>query len=183
MNFDGNFKELTTINIDDLVSRVERITLKEWVKDTSRQEAFPDVATDVKTIMLKFNGYMNDGGFPSDTITYKDWDEWEDVIQPVLNQVYSLFKRPFLNKCMIVNLKSKGEIPPHNDMTYSFAKSHRLHIPLITNKDCIMTVGDDSKNMKKSVLYEVNNRRLHSVKNSGCCDRIHLLFDIYEKDL
>jgi len=183
MNFDGNFKELTIIDIDDLVLRVERITPEEWIKDTSRQEAFPDVATDVTTIMLKFNGYMNGGGLPSDTITYEDWDEWEDVIQPVLNQVYSLFKRPFLNKCMIANLKSSGEIQEHKDMTYSFVKSHRLHIPLITNKDCIMTVGDDSKNMKKSVLYEVNNRREHGVKNSGCCDRIHLLFDIYEKDL
>ena len=185
MNFDGNFKELMTPDIDELVSRVEKITPEEWVEDDTRQKRFPDVASDVETIMLCFNGFKNNRPNArarwDETTVYPNWEKWEDVIQPVLDQVYPLFTNPFLNKCMIVKLRANGEIPAHYDGSETFDRSHRLHIPLITNPDCIMTIDGEPKNMEKGILYEVNNKREHDVENKGNDDRIHLLFDIYEQ--
>ena len=126
MKFNGNFKELMTPDIDSLVSRVEKITPEEWVEDTTRQKRFP-VTHDTETIMLCFNGYKN--GKPNEkarwdeTTVYPNWEKWEDVIQPVLDQVYPLFKNPFLNKCMIVKLKANGKIPKHYDGTETFDHS------------------------------------------------------------
>ena len=177
MKFDGNFKELMTVDIESLVSRVEKMTTEEWLEDTYRQKTFP-LIYDTETVILCFNEYHDSA--PSETTIYPNWNKWEDVIQPVLDQVCPLFENPFLNKCAIVKLKAKGEIAAHVDEPSNYF-SHRLHIPLMTNPDCIMTTGDEPKNMKKGVLYKVNNERVHSVVNKGNSDRIHLMFDIYEK--
>ena len=61
-------------------------------------------------------------------------------------------------------------------------KSKRIHIPIVTNPECIFTVGDNSINMKVGEIWEMNNDKMqHSVHNNGDEDRIHLIIDWVEK--
>lgn len=158
-----------------LLDRVLSATEEQWERNQHRQQRFK-VAQEVVTILLK----LTDNN-PNKTKIFEEWKEWKDVIEPVLSQIYPLFKNPFVNKIMIANLRPNKIIPEHIDVAQSFTYSHRLHIPLVTNKDAIFTVGGESMNMEVGNCYEVNNKQLHSVVNNGDTDRIHLLFDIYER--
>lgn len=176
MYFDGSFKTIKKeVNISSLLDKVLSATEEQWNRNQLRQQRF-EVAQEVVTILLKLTDHNH-----NKTKTFEEWYEWKDVINPVLNQIYPIFKNPFLNKCMIANVRPGKQIPEHTDSAQSFTLSHRLHIPLVTNKEAVMTIKGEERNMKVGVCYEVNNKQLHSVVNNGDTDRIHLLFDIYER--
>lgn len=176
MHFDGNFKILKKdLEIKPLINKVLLASEEQWNRNQLRQNRF-EVAQEVVTILLKLTDYNH-----NNTKTFKEWDEWEGVVESVLKQVYPLFNNPFLNKCMIANVRPGKQIPEHTDAAQSFTFSHRLHIPLVTNKDAVITVNGEDINMEVGTCYEVNNKLLHSVINNGNSDRIHLLFDIYER--
>jgi aspartyl/asparaginyl beta-hydroxylase (cupin superfamily) len=79
---------------------------------------------------------------------------------------------------MFVNLPSKKQVMPHVDWLPFASKFDRFHIPVITNNDCIFTVGDESKNLKVGELWEINNDKfIHSVYNGGETDRVHIIMD------
>jgi hypothetical protein len=52
-----------------------------------------------------------------------------------------------------------------------------VHFPIVTNDKVLFTVGSQTVNMQEGMLYEINNRRKHSVANRGDADRIHLIID------
>ena len=79
---------------------------------------------------------------------------------------------------MFVNLPPKKQINPHVDLLLFASKFDRFHIPVITNDDCIFTVGDESKNLKVGELWEINNDKfIHSVYNGGEADRVPIILD------
>jgi len=47
----------------------------------------------------------------------------------------------------------------------------------VTNDAVWFSVGSETINMREGQLYEINNRRLHSVENKGSDDRVHLILD------
>ena len=62
-----------------------------------------------------------------------------------------------------------------------FAYSHRIHVPIITNNECIFTVNNEKVPMDIGYAIEINNLLPHSVNNkSATKDRVHLIFDIKE---
>jgi quercetin dioxygenase-like cupin family protein len=69
-------------------------------------------------------------------------------------------------------------IPRHRDKGPLTAKTHRIHVPVITNSGCIFSVGDESKNLKAGQIWIIDNvNRYHSVENNGDSDRVHLIID------
>ncbi len=59
---------------------------------------------------------------------------------------------------------SSGEcITPHKDDDFSLTHSHRIHLSIITNDEVWFTVGSETIHMREGELYEINNRRMHSV--------------------
>ena len=63
-------------------------------------------------------------------------------------------------------------------------RTHRTHIPLITNKDVLFKVGEkvassESKHMNVGEIWEINNARIHEVNNNGNDDRIHMIVNYY----
>ena len=56
-------------------------------------------------------------------------------------------------------------------------KSHRIHLPLVTNDGVKFNVGDTTKNLLPGELWEINNRHRHTVKNNGTEDRVHMIMD------
>ena len=77
----------------------------------------------------------------------------------------------------LVRLQSAGAITEHTDNNFSLVHSHRVHLPIITNAEVGFSVGNETINMKEGELWEINNRRLHTVNNAGSEDRVHLILD------
>lgn len=79
----------------------------------------------------------------------------------------------------ISKMQGGGVIYPHVDTGLLFTFSHRIHIPLVTNKNVIFKVDNIEFYLKKGCVYELNNLKEHSVynKNDSNHNRIHLILD------
>jgi hypothetical protein len=111
------------------------------------------------------------------------WDEWKDLLLPIMEQAanqlgYENYRFP---RVMFAWLAAGGEISRHSDGNASHY-IHKIHVPLITNSETIFQVGRQAKHLPVGEIFEVNNKRTHSVKNDGKTDRIHLIFECYNMD-
>jgi hypothetical protein len=86
-----------------------------------------------------------------------------------------------LISAVLILLPSKESIKRHKDanpMGERFNRCHRIHIPIMTNHDCLFEIDNEYKNLKSGEVWEISNvTKYHSVSNSGDTDRIHLLLD------
>jgi aspartyl/asparaginyl beta-hydroxylase (cupin superfamily) len=75
-------------------------------------------------------------------------------------------------------LKSNSKIDKHIDAGKSLSICHRVHIPIITNKNVLFEIDNEIKNLKEGEMWEINNsEKIHSVVNNSNTDRIHLIVD------
>lgn len=107
-------------------------------------------------------------------IEYSQFTNFSSDILQVLKEMYGPGK---LWNVQVAKLKSKGKILPHIDLGIDFAISHRIHIPLVTNKKVIFDVDGKKLHLEVGSVYEINNLKLHSVVNDSEYDRIHIIFD------
>lgn len=57
--------------------------------------------------------------------------------------------------------------------------SRRIHIPLQTNRECLMIVGNEAVHMPEKTVWLADTTKLHSAMNGSYeKDRIHLLLDV-----
>jgi hypothetical protein len=169
-NYDvSNFKKIIVDNNLD------------WTEFTVRQKSCYDM-TNTQTIPIVFDSKIFTTNF--NPVYTKNYTFFENE----LNNISDIIKRStngegFLLKALLVKLFKKTEIPTHIDWANETLKvARRIHIPIITNPDCIFIVGDDSINLKEGEIWEVNNdKKKHSVHNNGDEDRVHLLIDWMEK--
>ena len=105
----------------------------------------------------------------------------------VSHKWYSLFKPDIdalglgsgIHTAILIKLPAGKSIPTHIDAAPHFKLYKRIHIPIITNPQCLFTVGGETIHMKCGEMWEINNdTKPHSVHNKGAEDRVHLLVDI-----
>ena len=111
------------------------------------------------------------------------WDEWKDVLLPIMEQAakklgYRNYRFP---RVMLAWLPASGEISRHSDGNASHY-IHKIHVPLITNPETIFHVGGKARHLPVGEIIEVNNKRVHAVKNDGEQDRVHFIFECYNMD-
>jgi aspartyl/asparaginyl beta-hydroxylase (cupin superfamily) len=78
----------------------------------------------------------------------------------------------------VISMSANTRIRTHKDRTDLLYLSRRFHIPIITNKNCIFTVEREQFYLEEANLYELNNRRYHSVHNNSNENRVHLIIDV-----
>jgi hypothetical protein len=81
-------------------------------------------------------------------------------------------------KLFLAELPAGGEISPHRDLAEALTRSHRCHLPIVTNPDTDMMIGDEGFHLAPGIAYEFDNTRKHSVRNAGDTRRVHLICDI-----
>jgi hypothetical protein len=177
-----NYKEINSnVDITALRKAVLSATPEEWLENTFRQENFYGAA-EVKTILFNLNMGNEKKDLSRTFVFYKVWDKWKHLVQPVLDEVikyYDRYEEAFINKAMLTNMAPGTTIPRHWDKGACFAKSHRIHVPILTNDEVYFIVDEERCLMEVGKAYELNNVKLHSVENNGNSDRVHLLFDVY----
>ena len=161
------------VNIDNLIKSYNQNDL-DWDSFGFRQETFVCFA-DTKTLPIIFDETFE---FKEKKVS-ENFPIFESEILSIQEQIKLILNQDGeIKSFMFVNLPPKKQINPHVDLLLFASKFDRFHIPVITNDDCIFTVGDESKNLKVGELWEINNdKHIHSVYNGGDTDRVHIIMD------
>lgn len=92
-------------------------------------------------------------------------------------EVIDSFKCPILS-ARILRLGVGAEIKPHRDHELGYEDGNfRLHIPIITNSGVQFVLDGTEITMLPGECWYTNVNYVHSVKNAGEQDRIHLVID------
>lgn len=91
-----------------------------------------------------------------------------------LEDVYNQLRNKYdVRRCRFMKLS-----PKIRAYSYHQDKSARLHIPLVTDENCIFLIEDIVYRLSEvGRLYETNTLKKHTAVNLGWNDRIHLVFD------
>lgn len=185
MNFSGNFSLIGDVDVVDLRRLALGLTEEQWDRFSTRQNIY-EVHQYTKTIGLVYDldfRHSHPTRLPTLQI-------FEAALRPVLWMIADHFEKTetaqqlmkdnslgYFIRASLVRLAAGCGIAEHRDMNFSLTHSHRIHLPIITNDEVWFTVGGESINLREGQLYEINNRRLHSVQNDGDEDRVHLILD------
>lgn len=185
MDIGRDATRLGQFEIGALVAVVRSLSEQEWLADASRQQTF-DTHHNTQTIKL-----VADSDFRHENPTvHEAYFRFEPHIAPLMDHVRAYFSQTlrqqrlidthgpgYFVRALLTRLTSGGEIRPHVDEGYSLKRCHRIHVPIVSNSDARFRVGDLSFHMPVGEMWEINNRRIHAVKNAGVEARIHLIMD------
>ncbi len=185
MNFPGNFFHIGDVDLAELKPLVEALTEAQWDSFSVRQKRY-EVHQHTQTIGLVYDLDFRH----SHPTRLPTLERFEAGLRPALWMTADHFEETstgqqliqengvgYFVRASLVRLKAGCEIAAHQDMNYSLTHSHRLHLPIVTNDKVLFTVGDEAIYMQEGQLFEVNNRRMHSIQNGGSVDRVHLILD------
>jgi hypothetical protein len=185
VNFDGNFRRIGSTNVEPIEALLQSFGEDDWDRDSQRQRRY-EVHKDTQTIAL-----VHDYDFRHTNPTrHPALEIFGRAIRPILSMVADFYDTSekgvtltnkygigYFIRANFVRLAAGGEITEHRDMNFSLTHSHRVHVPVITNDGVVFKVGEESLNIPDGEIYEINNRRMHSVRNDGDTPRVHLILD------
>lgn len=82
-----------------------------------------------------------------------------------------------IKRSMLVLLPAGQDVLEHKDSGYHLENCHRVHVPIITNKEVVFEVFGQIVPMEEGTVVEINNNIPHSVTNKSIEDRVHLITD------
>jgi hypothetical protein len=185
MNFPGSFFHIGNLEIAALKALVLGLTEEQWDNFSIRQNVY-EVHKHTQTIGLVYDldfRHTHPTRLPTLQMFESElrpafWmvaDHFEDTESG--RQLIKENGQAYFIRASLVKLPAGNSIAEHRDMNFSLTHSHRIHLPIVSNENVRFVVGEESINMREGELYEINNRRLHSVHNSSSEDRVHLILD------
>jgi hypothetical protein len=168
-----NFNYIGKIKIKSFRDKINNFNNKLWDNFDFRQKTF-EVHKETKTIPLIF-----DTDFRLNNPTYlNEYKTFKDEFEIIENKLKEIYGKGFIIRAILVLLKSNSKINRHIDTGKSLSICHRIHIPIITNKNILFEIDNEIKNLKEGEMWEINNsEKMHSVVNNSNTDRIHLIVD------
>jgi len=114
----------------------------------------------------------------SDVEIQGHWGELVAETEALIQQIIQyLGVEGIVTRIQFARMKPGTKIQPHIDQSLMLVASHRIHIPLTSNAGVTFTIDDQNCHFELGEVFELNNRVVHSVVNSGDSDRIHLIVD------
>lgn len=122
----------------------------------------------------------------SPKVISKDKELWE-LVKPIVRYLEKNNPGKMHGTIVLSNLRAGLTVPEHRDYRHdardydllNFSnQTRRYHIPITTNKDSFFKNGDTTIHMKVGECWEINKANLHSVRNDGTTDRMHLIIDL-----
>lgn len=176
---------LGRFDIGALAALVRALSDEEWRADASRQQAF-DTHHHTQTVKL-----VADADFRhADPTVHAAYFRFEPHIAAMMNHVRACYSETlrqqrtiathgpgYFVRAILTRLPPGGEIHPHVDEGYSLKRCHRIHVPVVSNSNVLFRVGELTFHMPVGEMWEINNRRIHAVKNGGAEARVHLIMD------
>lgn len=110
--------------------------------------------------------------------TVEDQLKLDGYLEKIINQVMLYFPNYTKMRGEVATLYSGAKLVPHFDTSWFHAFCRRIHIPIYTNDKCEQIFEDRMYHLDEGMVYEINNRILHSAHNGGDEYRIHLILDL-----
>jgi hypothetical protein len=100
-----------------------------------------------------------------------------DALPYARELIWKTFRAP-PQRCLLARLPGKGMIPEHQDLGPYFAKTVRIHIPVISHSQVFMLCDGLSYVMAPGEAWALNNGSRHGVLNGDPVrSRTHLICD------
>lgn len=182
-DFRGQINQLTAINTSDIDALLTALLHQSHLWEhwnALKPNKFNVFENCAQHIVFK---YPVDLRYHDLSATFPLWQEWQHLIQPLIDQAITCYgyENAGIARIMLAKLLPQSSIPLHIDASQSAAIPHKIHIPLQTSEEVVMNFADKSCHLAVGFAYEVNNRIHHGVSNPTACDRIHLIFDYFDK--
>lgn len=79
---------------------------------------------------------------------------------------------------LLTELRAGQRIARHRDSGELLERTHRCHLPIITNPDVRFLIDDKPYYLRPGTAWELDNMRPHGVENRGSTGRVHLICNI-----
>jgi hypothetical protein len=169
------------IDIAPLAAVIAAQGAEAWNEHEHRQKDY-EVHRQTQSIVLLFADLAD---WPAiEVIRQPGWERLAAVAVPIMDSIIARWYPPGgrIIRAMVARLPPGGRIDPHRDMHPSFGCGHRIHAPIATNERVRFTIDGRPHHLQVGQVYEVNNKKMHSVINKGTTDRIHFIFDYVPLD-
>jgi hypothetical protein len=178
MDIDVPIRCFGEVAIEPLVTAILAQGEAAWGENQQRQQDY-EVHEQTRSIVLLF---AEVGNWPAiDVSKEPGWDRLARVAIPVMHDIIRQWYPPggTIVRAMAAKLLAGGRILPHRDSHPSFARGHRIHVPITTNPRVRFMIDGRPYQLEVGQAYEVNNQKIHSVMNKGDTDRISFIFDYF----
>ncbi len=176
MNIDVPLRDLGDVSMDALRDTVLGLDDAAWADEQYRQETY-EVHRQTESLVMLFT----DGkGWPDIEVRRESgWDWLAEVATPLMEAIIAEHFQPggTVIRAMAARMPPGAVIRPHKDSHPSFHASHRIHVPLATNRRVRFTIDGRPYTFEVGKAYEINNQLTHSVMNKGNEHRVHFIFD------
>jgi hypothetical protein len=177
----ASVRQLGTVDISALRERVLAIPEAVWEAENAAKPNRFGALDATRHIVFRFVRNFVDWRQIDDRPL---WTDWKDVLEPVLHtatQAYGYANGDF-PRVMLARMAPGGVIHPHRDENPAAKWPHKIHVPIQTNDRVTFHVAGEDRHFAEGEAVEVNNMDVHAVTNQGDSDRIHLIFEYFDRD-
>ncbi|RSY79365.1 hypothetical protein DAH66_17520 [Sphingomonas koreensis] len=181
MFFDSEYRRIGSIDAGPLELAVTAIGEAEWLAFGDRQQAYAAHRA-TQSIPLIF-----DPDFRHEAPTRLPvFDRYAAMLEAPMAAIRDFFAanpppgtagEGYFVRVLLVRLEAAAKIGSHRDHGHSLARAHRIHLPIITNPGVEFGIAGHIRHLAAGELWEVNNRKVHGVRNASDTHRIHAIFD------
>lgn len=182
MHFADNYRRIGSVDVMPLQRAVAALGEDAWDEAAARQRTFA-VHAQTRSIPLIYDDDLRHTGPTRRSMM----DTLESELAPAMDCIRAYFApahaalgrsadEGYFVRVLLARLAAGGEITSHVDRMPSLMRSHRVHLPIVTNERVLFAVRGDIRHLRAGELWEINNRRSHAVRNPGA-DRIHAILD------
>lgn len=167
------------------VSEFKEVVLsldKEWKLDVQRQtvqyENRENPHKNTESYLIKDNplDWEYSTSLKTKILDNRLYDYIKNIVQDLEDTILGKSAR-----ILLIKLNPDSDVLEHSDSGDYLNYVRRFHVPLLTNKEVLYSVGGEEHHMAEGECWEINNRKPHFVKNNSSEIRIHLLIDIMPK--
>lgn len=156
---------------DELCAAVLSFSEQDWVEYINRKSGI--AAENSQTIPLLYDPRQ------SAVIEHARYQQFKHHIERVYEITAQHLRCSAIRQAMFARMMPHTNIPKHRDKGPMTAKCHRVHVPVLTNSQCIFSVDTETRHLPKGTIWVIDNvGKYHSVSNEGDVARIHLIIDI-----
>lgn len=120
---------------------------------------------------------------PDQLVPSKNRSKLSNALSPLVEFLTDKIQGHKIIRGELVNLLPGRSLIPHIDVYWFHKESRRIHVPILTNNNAMLTFEGRPYHLELGKVYEINNRILHSGYNNGETDRIHLILDMMPIDV
>ena len=172
-------RRLGSVDVTALRAQVAKLSEKVWEQENAVKENDFFCFAHTRHIIFRFPAINRPRVFYYSRQIWKVWQRW---LLPVMTRAAAAYgyAEPVYSKAMLARLAARHGIDRHTDRGSTTALVHKIHVPLETNPQATLTVGDTAFHLEIGSAYEVNNMAPHGAFNGGTHDRTHFIFEVCE---